>query len=63
MALLIKKIVIAGGSGFIGKYLAKEFGNLGYEVIIISRRKENIQWNDTAGIINALENSEILIDT
>lgn len=57
-----KKIVIAGGTGFVGKYLTKQFGNLGYQVIIISRKNENIQWNDTTGIINALENSEMLIN-
>ena len=57
-----KQIVIAGGTGFVGKYLTKQFGNLGYQVIIISRQKENIQWNDTTGIINALENSEMLIN-
>lgn len=57
-----KKIIIAGGTGFVGKYLTKQFGNLGYQVIIISRQKENIQWQDTAGIINALENSEMLIN-
>jgi uncharacterized protein len=57
-----KKIVIAGGTGFIGKYLSRNFHLLGYEVIIISRGKLNIQWQDTKGIINALENSEILIN-
>jgi NAD dependent epimerase/dehydratase family enzyme len=54
-----KKIIIAGGTGFVGKYLTKQFGSLGYQVIIISRQKENIQWQDKAGIIDALENSEI----
>lgn len=57
-----KKIVIAGGTGFVGKYLTKQFGNLGYQVIIISRQQENIQWNDKSGIVNALENSEMLIN-
>ncbi len=57
-----KKIVIAGGTGFVGKYLTKQYNNLGYQVIIISRRQENIQWNDTTKIINALENSEMVIN-
>lgn len=57
-----KKIVIAGGSGFVGKYLTKQFGNLGYQVIIISRQKEYIQWQETGGIIRTLENSEMLIN-
>jgi NAD dependent epimerase/dehydratase family enzyme len=57
-----QKIIIAGGTGFIGKYLAKQFANLGNEVIIISRQKVNIQWQDAVGIINVLENSEMLIN-
>jgi len=32
-----KKIVIAGGTGFIGHYFEEKFTNLGYEVMIISR--------------------------
>jgi uncharacterized protein (TIGR01777 family) len=57
-----KKIVIAGGTGFIGKYLAGQFQSLGYEVVIISRRENNVRWENTAGIIAALENSEMLIN-
>jgi uncharacterized protein len=33
----MKKIVIAGGTGFIGKYLHKKFNVEGYQVYIISR--------------------------
>lgn len=57
-----KKIVIAGGTGFIGKYLVQEFHNLGYEAIIISRQKNHIQWNDTEKIIDALEHSLMLVN-
>ena len=57
-----KKIVLAGGTGFVGKYFAEKFRNSGYEVIIISRQEQSIHWNDTNGIINALENSEMLIN-
>ena len=58
----MSKIIIAGGTGFVGKYLQKQFHNLGYQVIIISRKKENIQWQDTSEITAALENSEMLIN-
>lgn len=54
--------MIAGGTGFIGKYLTTQFRNLGYEVLIISRQKDSIQWNNSSGIINALENSVLLIN-
>jgi uncharacterized protein (TIGR01777 family) len=57
-----KKIVIAGGTGFVGNYFAEQFRNSGYEIIIISRQEDHVQWNDRDGIINALENSEMLIN-
>ena len=57
-----RKIVIAGGTGFIGKYLSEKFSSLDYDVIVISRQKPNIQWQDDAGICNALENSLTLIN-
>jgi len=56
------KIVIAGGTGFIGKYFKKQLTDVGYEVMIISRQKENIQWSDTARIISALEDSVMLLN-
>jgi uncharacterized protein len=57
-----KKVILAGGTGFIGKYFKEKFNNLGYEVKIISRQAEHISWNNEAGIVEALENSEILIN-
>ncbi len=57
-----KKIIIAGGTGFVGKYLTEQFRILGYEVIIISRQEQSIKWSDRNGIINALENSVMLIN-
>jgi uncharacterized protein len=57
-----QKIVIAGGTGFTGKYLVQKFTSLGYEVIIISRQAEHINWDNTNAIIAALENAEMLIN-
>lgn len=57
-----KKVVIAGGTGFVGKYLQEQFQLLGYEVYIISRQKQNIEWGDTDRMVEALENSEMLIN-
>lgn len=59
---MIKKIVIAGGTGFIGAYLTIKFIALGYNVIIISRQADHINWENTAGIITALDNAEMLIN-
>lgn len=57
-----KKIVLAGGTGFIGSYLANKFKNEGYEVFIISRSQKYINWNDTEKIIEALNGAELLIN-
>lgn len=57
-----KKIVIAGGTGFIGQYFEEKLTSLGYEVIIISRRSDQLIWTDQAGIVKALEGAEMLIN-
>jgi uncharacterized protein (TIGR01777 family) len=57
-----QKVILAGGTGFIGKYFKDKFIDLGYEVIIISRQANHISWQNEAGIIEALENSELLIN-
>ncbi|MBS1510163.1 MAG: TIGR01777 family oxidoreductase [Bacteroidetes bacterium] len=56
------KIVIAGGTGFTGRYLQKRFEDEDYEVIIISRKPGTVQWNDTAALIRALDNAALLIN-
>jgi uncharacterized protein (TIGR01777 family) len=57
-----KRVILAGGTGFIGKYFEKKFKSLGYEVKIISRQDNHISWNNNAEIVEAMENSEILIN-
>ncbi|WP_199621358.1 TIGR01777 family oxidoreductase [Paenibacillus alkalitolerans] len=57
-----KKVVLAGGTGFIGKYFEGKSKELGYEVKIISRQEHHISWSDKAGIVEALENSEMVIN-
>jgi uncharacterized protein len=57
-----QKIVIAGGTGFVGQYLTKKFTTSGYEVIIISRQQNHVHWDNTAAIITALENAAMLIN-
>ncbi|WP_438351355.1 TIGR01777 family oxidoreductase [Paenibacillus sp. FA6] len=58
----MKTIVLAGGTGFIGKYIEDHFIAVGYEVLIISRQAPHIKWNDHDAIVKALDNSEILIN-
>ncbi|HMJ46671.1 MAG TPA: TIGR01777 family oxidoreductase [Ferruginibacter sp.] len=58
----MKKIVIAGGTGFIGSYLQKRFREEGFEVLIISRGNEYINWDDEQALLRALEGTEALIN-
>jgi hypothetical protein len=57
-----QKIVIAGGTGFVGKYLNEKFKSLGYYVVIISRLQNHVNWSDITGITAALENASMLIN-
>ncbi|MTD29755.1 TIGR01777 family oxidoreductase [Planomicrobium sp. YIM 101495] len=56
------KIVIAGGTGFIGEYLKEQFERSAYEVLIVSRRKGHVQWNDPIGLRDAVDGAEMLIN-
>ncbi|AFM02631.1 TIGR01777 family protein [Bernardetia litoralis DSM 6794] len=58
---LYKKIILAGGTGFVGKYLQQQFLKLGYKVIIIARNTP-INWKNPDEITEALEHSEFLIN-
>ncbi|MDP9042757.1 MAG: TIGR01777 family oxidoreductase, partial [Bacteroidota bacterium] len=57
-----RKIVITGGTGFIGNYLTNQFKKMGYDVLVISRSKGDVQWNDLPGTVAALENAGVVIN-
>lgn len=57
-----RKIIIAGGTGFIGQYLMKRFREEDYEVLLISRNASGITWSEAAKIQTALEGAEVLIN-
>lgn len=57
-----RRIILAGGTGFIGTYLKKRFEADGYDVVCISRGKQGVKWSDKERIVDALENSEMLIN-
>ncbi|PYZ98981.1 TIGR01777 family protein [Alteribacter lacisalsi] len=58
----MKKVVLAGGTGFIGEYFKQKFTDEGYEVNIISRSSPHIRWDDKKAITEALEGAELLIN-
>jgi uncharacterized protein (TIGR01777 family) len=57
----MKKVVIAGGTGFIGTYLATRFREIGFKVLIVSRNPEHVSWlpND---LQQAVEGAELVIN-
>jgi uncharacterized protein (TIGR01777 family) len=59
---LKKKVVLAGGTGFIGQYFERKYRDLGYEVLIISRQSQHISWNDEKNIISALNGADLVIN-
>jgi uncharacterized protein (TIGR01777 family) len=40
----MQKIVIAGGTGFIGSYLEERFKKSGYRVLLVSRQEPHVHW-------------------
>lgn len=58
----MRKIVLAGGTGFIGQFFEKRYTDSGYDVIHISRRPQHISWSDEAAIGKALDGAEMLIN-
>jgi len=58
----MNKIVLAGGTGFLGKYLASKFEARGDKVVIISRSKGDVLWPDKAAIIKALEGADLVLN-
>lgn len=56
----MKKIIIAGGSGFLGSYITKRFRSLGYKVTIVSRSGD-VGWS-SVDLRNALDGADVLIN-
>src|SRR5690625_1105534 len=62
MVEMNKKIVLAGGTGFVGQYFQQKFWKKGYDVKIISRQTPYISWDNHEKIIESLENADMLIN-
>lgn len=57
-----QKIVIAGGTGFIGQFLERKFMAEGLRVIIIARSQGKVHWDDEDAMIDALNGADMLIN-
>ena len=62
MTLGTDRIVIAGASGFIGQYLAREFRRQGSQVQLIGRQGADASWGDPAAIVELLEGAALLVN-
>lgn len=58
----MKKVVLAGGTGFIGRYFKQRFEEMGVETCTISRQPGYIHWEDFDGIVQALEGADLLVN-
>lgn len=64
------KVIIFGGSGFIGKHLTSYFTKKGYEVVLVSRsqrqvgepRVRNVTWNDLEQSVASLEDAYAFVN-
>ncbi|KMY45297.1 NAD-dependent epimerase [Bacillus sp. FJAT-27916] len=57
-----KRVVLAGGTGFIGQYFEKKYREEGYDIVIISRQEPHINWNDREGILEAVDGASLVIN-
>lgn len=58
----VKKIVITGGTGFIGQELQSRFLRNGYKLIIVSRKAGDVQWSDTQGLIDSFNGADFVLN-
>jgi NAD dependent epimerase/dehydratase family enzyme len=57
-----ERIVIAGASGFIGKYLAEAFRSAGAEVALVGRDGPDAVWGDTAAITRLVDGADLVVN-
>jgi uncharacterized protein len=58
----MKKIVLAGGTGFLGSFLTSKFRASGCTVLVISRNNGDVEWQDKEGLINTLNGADVVIN-
>ncbi len=56
------RIVIAGASGFMGRYLGDAFRNTGDEVLTIGRSRGDAIWSDADGIRRVTDGSDVVLN-
>ena len=54
------KVIILGGSGFIGSHVADELSKKGYKVTIFDKKKSKWLWKDQKMLIGDILNYDVL---
>ncbi|MCI0155626.1 DUF1731 domain-containing protein [Leifsonia shinshuensis] len=57
-----ERVVIAGASGFIGRYLAEHYRAAGATVLLIGRDGADARWDDPAALRRAVTGADLLIN-
>ncbi len=58
---LAPRVVLGGGSGFIGRTLQAAFEAEGYEVAVIGREGPDARWDDPASILRVVDGAELVV--
>lgn len=57
-----RRVVIAGGTGFVGRALVEAFRTDGFDVRVIGRDGPDARWSDSAAVQALVEGAEILVN-
>ena len=55
------RVVLAGGSGFVGRYLAERYRARGMHVTIVGRASE-VTWTDEEALVRAVDGADLLVN-
>ncbi|NYF10728.1 hypothetical protein HDC94_001884 [Leifsonia sp. AK011] len=58
---MTERVVLAGGSGFVGRYLADRYRERGMHVTIVGRTSE-VTWDDPEALVRAVDGAHLLIN-
>ena len=57
-----QRIVIAGASGFMGRYFARRFREDGDTVVTVGRAGSDVVWGDTEALEHAVDGADVLLN-
>ncbi len=58
---MTERVVLAGGSGFVGRYLAARYRERGMQVTVVGRNSE-VTWTDPDALVRALDGAQLLVN-